>query len=365
MSQSKKEKTARSLRLSSGTGICFMAPLSRFLDRMPPAPLPPVQKRDARRQFLEKRGHTHRQRKNILEELLPLKTLLGDPKTPWGTQGFLLQTKFFIKSFLVFRIRILGWSSLGRRVEYYFKSTVSEERTHWPSGETRWVLRDSVSSPLQTKNRLRGTDWVLSPELGEGKKTNWAPCLKPFREVERGLFRKGVFRFSDYHESHRNHEMKILKTTPWSRQPPDHSALNRTLWNRIHPIWETPHACRLFSTILWLNVPQNRVLRGARPLTVFFGHFLVSPKSLFFGHFSVKPFFEVFGYLFAYPLLPTPFFSNHLMAEFVGRSLGVLCEKSCGTFRGHPVRSSVESFLVVRGPVSWGLSCLCIQEHQF
>ena len=50
--------------------------------------------------------------------------------------------------------------------------------------EPHWVLlvssaKNSVSSLWHTNNWLRGTHWVLSPELGEGQKTHWARCLKP------------------------------------------------------------------------------------------------------------------------------------------------------------------------------------------
>ena len=62
-----------------------------------------------------------------------------------------------------------------------FESAVSEERTRWVLRQTRWVLRkNSVSSLWHANNRLRGTHWVLSPELGEGQKTHWARCLKPY-----------------------------------------------------------------------------------------------------------------------------------------------------------------------------------------
>ena len=39
---------------------------------------------------------------------------------------------------------------------------------------------NSVSSLGHTNNRLRGTHWVLSPELGEPQKTHWVRCLKPY-----------------------------------------------------------------------------------------------------------------------------------------------------------------------------------------
>ena len=52
---------------------------------------------------------------------------------------------------------------------------------HWVLGQTRWVLRKTrcMSSLWRTNNRLKGTQWVRSPELGEGQKTHWARCLKP------------------------------------------------------------------------------------------------------------------------------------------------------------------------------------------
>ena len=70
-----------------------------------------------------------------------------------------------------------------KRAEYCFKSTVSEERTHWASlsfgANSVSSAKNSVSSLWHTTNRLRGAHWVPSPELGEGKKTHWAQCLKP------------------------------------------------------------------------------------------------------------------------------------------------------------------------------------------
>ena len=43
---------------SVSTSICFMAPLSKFLDLLPPAPLPTVKKRDA--QAFATQGGTRR-----------------------------------------------------------------------------------------------------------------------------------------------------------------------------------------------------------------------------------------------------------------------------------------------------------------
>ena len=40
--------------------------------------------------------------------------------------------------------------------------------------------KSSVSSLWHTNNRLRGTDWVLFSEVGEGQKTHWVRCLKPY-----------------------------------------------------------------------------------------------------------------------------------------------------------------------------------------
>ena len=43
---------------SPGLAFCFMAPLGKFLDLLPAAPLPPMQKRDAQHMFYSTRGHT-------------------------------------------------------------------------------------------------------------------------------------------------------------------------------------------------------------------------------------------------------------------------------------------------------------------
>ena len=40
--------------------------------------------------------------------------------------------------------------------------------------------KNSVSSFWRTNNRLRGTHWALSPELGEGQKSHWGRFLKPW-----------------------------------------------------------------------------------------------------------------------------------------------------------------------------------------
>ena len=73
---------------------------------------------------------------------------------------------------------------LRKRAEYCFESTVSEERTHWASlilgPNSVSSAKNSVSSLWHTYNRLRGAHWVLSPELREGKKTQWVRCLKPY-----------------------------------------------------------------------------------------------------------------------------------------------------------------------------------------
>ena len=46
-----------------GLGICFHGPLGKFLDLLPPASLPPVQKRDAQHMFLQHKGsHTEKLR---------------------------------------------------------------------------------------------------------------------------------------------------------------------------------------------------------------------------------------------------------------------------------------------------------------
>ena len=63
-----------------------------------------------------------------------------------------------------------------KRAEYCFESTVSEKRTHWASVSFRAnsvsSAKNSVSSLWHTNNRLRGTHWAPSPELGEGKKNS-------------------------------------------------------------------------------------------------------------------------------------------------------------------------------------------------
>ena len=59
---------------------------------------------------------------------------------------------------------------------------VSEERTHWVLRQTRWVLRSKKTQWVlrkHKKNRLKGTHWALSPELGEAQETYWVRCLKP------------------------------------------------------------------------------------------------------------------------------------------------------------------------------------------
>ena len=70
-----------------------------------------------------------------------------------------------------------------KRAEYCFESTVSEKRTHWASlsfgANSVSSAKNSVSSLLPTNNRLKGTQWVRSPELSEPRKTHWVWCLKP------------------------------------------------------------------------------------------------------------------------------------------------------------------------------------------
>ena len=72
---------------------------------------------------------------------------------------------------------------IRKRAEYCFESSRRRELTepHWVLRQTRWVLRkkNSVSSLWHTNNRLKGTHWAPSPELGEGQKTHWVRCLKP------------------------------------------------------------------------------------------------------------------------------------------------------------------------------------------
>ena len=73
---------------------------------------------------------------------------------------------------------------IRKRAEYCFESTVSEKRT--PSASLSFgansvsSAKNSVSSRLHTKNRLKGTHWVRSPELSEPRKTHWVRCLKPY-----------------------------------------------------------------------------------------------------------------------------------------------------------------------------------------
>ena len=72
----------------------------------------------------------------------------------------------------------------SKRREYCFESTVSEKRTHWASlsfgANSVSSAKNSVSLLCHTNSRLRGTHWVLSPELGECKKTHWARCSTPY-----------------------------------------------------------------------------------------------------------------------------------------------------------------------------------------
>ena len=46
----------RSLKLCPWNSICFRGRSSKFLDLLPPTPLPPVQKRDAQHKFLQHKG---------------------------------------------------------------------------------------------------------------------------------------------------------------------------------------------------------------------------------------------------------------------------------------------------------------------
>ena len=80
---------------------------------------------------------------------------------------------------LVFQACILFWGvSYGRHTvsRVLFRRRELTE-PHWVWGQTRWVLRETRRVRLHTNNRLRGTHWVLSPELGEGKKTHRVRCL--------------------------------------------------------------------------------------------------------------------------------------------------------------------------------------------
>ena len=48
--------SSRSLRACPWPSICFHGPSSKFLDLLPPASLPPMQKRDAQHMFLQHKG---------------------------------------------------------------------------------------------------------------------------------------------------------------------------------------------------------------------------------------------------------------------------------------------------------------------
>ena len=51
--------SSRSFRVCPWTSICFKAPSSKFLDLLPPAPLPAAQEREAQHKFLQHKGaHT-------------------------------------------------------------------------------------------------------------------------------------------------------------------------------------------------------------------------------------------------------------------------------------------------------------------
>ena len=72
-----------------------------------------------------------------------------------------------------------------KRAEYCFGSTVSENSLSLTEccgklGEFCDKLGEFALSLWHTNSRLRGTHWVLSPELGEGQKTHWVRCLKPY-----------------------------------------------------------------------------------------------------------------------------------------------------------------------------------------
>ena len=74
----------------SWTSICFMAPLSKFLDLLPPAPLPCVQKRDAQNKFLQHKG-AHTDPESILGRFgvgLNFESLLGNIPVTTSTKTF-------------------------------------------------------------------------------------------------------------------------------------------------------------------------------------------------------------------------------------------------------------------------------------
>ena len=56
------------LRVCRWTSICFVAPSSKFLDLLPPAPLPSVPKRDARHKLLQRKGGTHRDKNTMIDK---------------------------------------------------------------------------------------------------------------------------------------------------------------------------------------------------------------------------------------------------------------------------------------------------------
>ena len=62
-----------------------------------------------------------------------------------------------------------GHSLYRERAEYCFESTVSEERTHWVLRQGEFCEKLGEFALAHKKNRLRGTHWARSPELGEPK----------------------------------------------------------------------------------------------------------------------------------------------------------------------------------------------------
>ena len=63
--------------------------------------------------------------------------------------------------------------------EYCFGEENSLSLTEFGANSVSSAKKNWVSSLCHTNNRLRGTHWALSLELGEGQKTHWVRCLKP------------------------------------------------------------------------------------------------------------------------------------------------------------------------------------------
>ena len=63
----------------------------------------------------------------------------------------------------------MGPNLIRKRAEYCFKSTVSEERTHWVRRKLSEFCRKLGGFARHTYSRLRGTQWALCCQLGEQK----------------------------------------------------------------------------------------------------------------------------------------------------------------------------------------------------